>query len=99
MKRKSVIHETTENISLQKIIILSCLHIFVSLVLHPTAFELTKPLILLIKLQQASNRQNPHDFPSISEVGHLLKFWLADTASRNTTAVPLRCTEYVLVEY
>ena len=79
-----------------KMIILSRLQASVSLVLRGTAFQLTEPLILHIKLSIASNRKTPHDFPSISEINHLLKFWLANTASRSiTTAAALRCTEYV----
>ena len=55
-------------------IILSGLHASVSLILHATAFE------LIIKPSIPRNRKTPLDFPSILELDHLLKFWLANTA-------------------
>ena len=70
-------------------VILSRLHASVSLVLHATAFELV--------YSKQSADSSPFSL-HIRNRSLILKFWLANTASRSTTAAALRCTEYVLVE-
>ena len=58
----------------ERMIILSGLLASVSLILYATAFE------LIIKSFILRNRKTPLDFPSMSELDHLHKFWLANTA-------------------